>query len=140
MAYKVYRSPVLWVFLVTVAVLAIDPIPECFECESPNPWGRDDFAYHRAVVILDCWFVLASITAGFYSIRKYWPVPLLIVAADLVTQPLGGVVLWSLWHNEGPVILLIGGVMGTLCLSAGVLFRHLVDRLVKARETGVKGF
>ena len=139
-AYKLYRSPVLWVFLVTITVLAIHPIPECFDCEFPNPWGRDDLAYHRAVAILDGWFVLASITAGFCSIRKYWPVPLLIVVADLVTQPLGGVARWSLWNNEGPVMLLIGCVIGAICLSAGVLFRLLVDRLVKPRETGVKGF
>ncbi len=137
---KLYRNPVLWIFLVTIAVLAIRPIPECFDCEFPKPWGRDDLAYHRAVAILDGWFVLASITAGFCSIRKYWPVPLLIVVTDLVTQPLGGVALWSVWNNEGPVILLIGCVMGTLCLSAGVLFRLLVDRLLEPSETHVKGF
>jgi hypothetical protein len=38
---------VLWVFLVTLAVLAIHPIPECFDCEFPNPWGRDDHAYYH---------------------------------------------------------------------------------------------
>jgi hypothetical protein len=121
---------VLWIFLLTLVILAIHPLPECFDCESPRPWGRDDTAYHHGVAILEAWFILASITAGFCSVRKYWLVPLLIVAADLVTQPLGGVALWSLWNNEGPVILLIGCVMGALCLLAGVLFR-----LVKLRET-----
>jgi hypothetical protein len=116
------------------------PNSRVFRLRVSNPWGPDDLAYHRAVAILDGWFVLASITAGFCSIRKYWPVPLLIVVADLVTQPLGDVALWSLWNNEGPVILLIGCVMGAVCLSAGVLFRLLVDRLAKARETGVKEF
>jgi len=30
---RLYRSPVLWVFLVTLVVLAIHPIPECIDCE-----------------------------------------------------------------------------------------------------------
>jgi hypothetical protein len=123
----------LWVFLVTLVVLAVHPLPECFDCEGPRPWGRDDLAYHYGVAIFDGWFVLASISAGFFSFRKYWLVPPLIVLADLVTQPLGGVALWSLWNNEGPVMVIIGSVMGALCLLAGVLGKFVVVRLVRVR-------
>jgi hypothetical protein len=129
--YKVFRSPVLWVFVVTLVVLAIHPLPECFDCQFPRPWGRDDVAYHHSVILLDVWFVLASITAGFCSVRKYWLVPSLIVLADVITQPLGGVQLWSLWNNEGPVILLVGCVVGAICLLAGAIGRYVVDRFVK---------
>ena len=97
---RLYRSPVLWVFVVTLVVLAIHPIPECIDCEFPHPWGRDDVAYHHAADILSVWFMVATITAGFFSIRKYWLVPVLITFADVITQPLGGVALWSLRSNN----------------------------------------
>ena len=128
---RLYRSPVLWVFLVTLVVLAIHPIPECIDCEFPHPWGRDDVTYHHAADILSVWFVVATITAGFCSIRKYWLVPVLITFADVITQPLGGVALWSLRSNEGPVIVLLGLVAGALGLLVGAIMRFLFDRLTK---------
>jgi hypothetical protein len=129
--YRLYRSPVPWVFLVTLTVLAIHPIPECIDCESPRPWGRDDLAYLHASALLDVWFVVATITAGFCSIRKYWFVPVSIVLAHLITQPLGGVALWSLWSNEGPVIVLLGCAAGAVGLLIGAFIRLLVDRIVR---------
>jgi|CZKD01.1.fsa_nt_gi hypothetical protein len=129
--YSLYRSPALWVFLVTFTVLAIHPIPECIDCEFPRPWGRDDLAYLHVSGILDVWFVVASITAGFCSIRKYWLVPVSIVLAHLMTQPLGGVALWSLWSNEAPVIVLLGCVAGAAGLLVGASIRFLVKRFVR---------
>ena len=67
---RVYRSPVLWVFFATLTVLVIHPIPECSDCEFPHPWGRNDDAYHHAGNILTVWFVTATITAGFCSVRN----------------------------------------------------------------------
>jgi hypothetical protein len=129
---KLYRSPVLWVFLVTLIVLAVHPIPECIDCEFPRPWGRDDVAYHHAANILSVWFVVATITAGAFSIRKYWLVPISIAVADVITQPIGGVALWSLWNNEGPAILLLGCAWGAVGLSAGAVVRFLIDRVIRA--------
>jgi len=122
---------VLWVFLVTLVVLATHPIPECIDCEFPRPWGRDDVAYYYASDILSVWFVVATITAGFLSVRKYWLVPVLITLAHVITQPLGGVALWSLRSNEGPTIVLLGFVAGALGLLVGAIMRLLFDRLVR---------
>src|SRR5215831_6599223 len=127
-----YRSPVLWVFVVTLVLLAIHPIPECIDCEFPHPWGRDDVAYRHAADILNVWFVVATITAGFFSVRKYWLVPFLITLAHVITQPLGGVSLWSLRSNEGPTIVLLGLVAGALGLWVGAIVRFLFDRLARA--------
>jgi len=120
---KFFQSPVLWVFVVTLVVLAIHPIPECVACESPGAWGRNEAAYTRASGVFDAWFILASVTAGFCSVRKYWSVPAAIVVADLITQPLGGVPLWSLWSNEGPVLVLVGAIAGATFLMVGSLLR-----------------
>ena len=116
----------LWVFAATLAVLAIRPIPECVACDFPHAWGRDDIAYLHASAVLDAWFVVASITAGLCSVRKYWLVPVLIVLAHLITQPLGRVPLWSLRSNEGPVIVILGFVAGAGCLLIGAIIRHAV--------------
>lgn len=128
---RLYKSPVLWVFVATLAVLAIHPIPECIACEHPHPWGRNDVAYHHAAAVLDIWFVVASIAAGFGSARKYWLVPVSIVLAHLMTQPLGGVPLWSLWSNEGPMIVIIGCVAGVGGLLMGALIRRVADRILE---------
>jgi hypothetical protein len=128
---KLYTSPVLWVFVLTISVLAVHPIPECIACEGPRPWGRDDVAYLHASAILYVWFLVASITAGFCSVRKYWLVPVSIVLAHLITQPLGGVEWWSLEGNEGPTILLVGCVAGASSLVVGSLIRFAVNRLVE---------
>jgi len=133
-----YRNPVLWVFLVTLVVLAIHPIPECVDCEFPRPWGRDDVVYQRDAAILSLWFVVATITAGFFSIRKYWLVPILITLAHVITQPLGGVALWSLRSNEGPMIVLFGLGAGALGLSVGALARFSFNRLAKGRPMHVR--
>lgn len=129
---RLYRSPVLWVFLVTLVVLAIHPIPECIDCEFPRPWGRDDVVYRHAADVLTVWFVVATITAGFFSVRKYWLVPVLITLAHLITQLLGGVALWSLRENEGPTIVLLGFAAGAIALLVGAIMRFLWTRLVIA--------
>jgi hypothetical protein len=114
--------------VITLAVLAIHPSPECFDCEYSRQWGRDDAAFLRSAHVLDVWFLLASIVAGFYSVRKYWAIPVLILIAHLVTQPLGGVPLWSLWNNEGPVIVIVGCVVGACALLVGAVIRCLAIR------------
>jgi hypothetical protein len=126
---KYFENPALWIFLISFIVLLIRPIPECIDCEGPNPWGRNDAFYYRASAILSVWFVIASITAGFYSARKYWMVPLLIIIAHLVTQPLGGVPMWSLLNNEGPAIAIMGIMAGGCCLLIGAFIRCVIGYL-----------
>ena len=126
--HGLYKSPVLWVFVATLAVLAIHPIPECIACEYARPWGRNDAAYAHASVILNVWLVVASLTAGFCSLRKYWLVPIAIVVAHLITQPIGGVALWSLWSNEGPMIVLFGSAVGLSSLLTGAVIRLAIAR------------
>ena len=63
------------------------------------------------------------------SRRNNWLVPVSIVIAHLVTQPIGGVALWSLWSNEGPMILLLGVPTGVASLLVGYLVRLGVDHM-----------
>jgi len=126
-------NPALWVFVATFLALAMHPIPECFACEFPRPWGRDDVAYAHASVILEVWLIGASFAAGLSSLRKYWLVPIAIVLADLITQPIGGVALWSLLSNEGPLILVLGGLIGAAAFLLGGLVRLILNKLRASR-------
>lgn len=109
----------LWVFLITFAVLAIHPIPECVACDYPNPWGRNPGAYSRDSVLIAVWLILVSFGAGIANTRRHWLVPVAVVVADVATQPLGGVPLWSLWSNEAPMMLLLGLLVGGTSLLIG---------------------
>jgi hypothetical protein len=124
-----FRLLPLWVFVITLAALAAHPIPECFDCEFPNAWGRNDNAYYISAYLLDAWFVIASAAAGFISVKRNWLVPLGITAAHLFTQPLGGVALWSLKANEGPLIVIVGLIAGMVCLVFGWLLRVAFNHL-----------
>jgi hypothetical protein len=107
----------------TFLALAIHPVPECVACEYANPWGRSDSNYDRDSNILAGWLIVASFVAGFWSLDENWLVPIAIVLAHLATQPLGGVALWSLWRNEGPIILLLSLTTGGISLLAGYMAR-----------------
>jgi hypothetical protein len=128
-AKRALRFVPLWVFAITVVALAIHPIPECFDCEGPNPWGRDDLVYATSVKLLDAWLIGGSAVAGFLSIRRNWLVPMAITFADLLTQPIGGVPLWSLTRNEGPLIVIAGMMVGTVSLFIGWGVRFALNRL-----------
>jgi hypothetical protein len=128
-AKKMLAGVPLWIFLVTFVILALHPIPECVACEYRNPWGRSDTMYYRDSIILDAWLVLASFGAGVLRVRRGWLVPVLIVAAHLLTQPIGGVTITSLWLNEGPMILVLGLGVGAASLALGYLVRNGVEFL-----------
>lgn len=124
---KLFTSAALWVFVLTFVVLAIHPIPECFACEYPHPWGRDQST--RDWTLLAAWLIVASFLAGSWGIKKNWPVPISIVMAHLMTQPIGGVALWSLLSNEGPMILALGLPTGGASLLLGCLVRRVVGQM-----------
>lgn len=116
-----------WVLLLTFAVLALNPIPECFHCEFPNAWGRDDAAYIRDSNFLAIWLLGASFLSGSAGIRLSGLVPLGILFAHVATQPIGGVALWSVWSNEGPAIILFGAPYAMASLLAGHSARHAMS-------------
>lgn len=119
----------LWIPVLTFAVLAINPVPECVHCEEwPNPWGRDDVAYMRDSTLLNVWFIGASCAVGLFGLKWSWLAPVGILAAHVVTQPIGGVSLSSLSHNEAPVIMLLGIPVGYASLGLGWLTRLVVNR------------
>lgn len=125
---RVWMSLSLWIFVLTVLALAIHPIPECAVCEFPHAWGRNDAAYTRDSRLIAAWLILTSMLAGFWDIKRNWPVPAAILVAHLLTQPIGGVPWWSLWKNEGPMILLLGIPTGAASLMVGYLIRLGVPR------------
>jgi hypothetical protein len=122
-AGKLARSVPLWVFLLTFIILALHPIPECVACEFPHPWGRNDISYARDSKLFEAWLILGSFLAGFWSLRRNWLVPLAMVTAYVTTQPIGGVPFWSLWWNEGPMIVLLDVPTGAASLLLGHLLR-----------------
>lgn len=126
---RTINSPVFWVFAITLSVLSVYPIPECVACEFARPWGRNDVAYEHASVVYDVWLVSASMISGIISLRKYWLIPFLIVLADMITQPIGGVALWSLFSNEGPMIIGLGGAVGGCSLIMGSVIRLIYNYL-----------
>jgi hypothetical protein len=129
-AARLVTNTALWAFLLTFIVLAIHPIPECVACEYPHPWGRNEAAYSRDSVLIAAWLIVASLLAGFWGIKKNWLVPISIIVAHLITQPIGGVPLWSLWSNEGPMILLLGVPTGVASLLLGHLARIGITQIL----------
>ena len=126
---RLFTSPAVWVFAVTFTVLAIHPLPECVACEYARPWGRTEAAYVEGSSLLTAWLIGASLAAGFWNLRKNWLVPFSIVIAHLATQSIGGVPFWSLWSNEGPVILALGLLVGAGSLMAGYLIHLAFGRI-----------
>jgi hypothetical protein len=126
---RLVTNSAVWVFFLTFIVLAMHPIPECVACEYPHPWGRNDATYSRDSLLIAVWLILASLLAGFWGIKRNWLVPISIIVAHLLTQPIGGVPFWSLWANEGPMILLLGVPTGAASLLVGHLARLGIDKI-----------
>jgi hypothetical protein len=75
------------------------------------------------------WLVIASMVAGLLSLKRSWIVPVGIVCAHIVTQPFGGVSGVSLREIEGPVILVLGLLLGVVCLLVGYGVRAITTEL-----------
>jgi len=138
LAKTVASTAPVWVFLFTFFALAVHPVPECVACEYSHPWGRDNGSAARDSILILAWLGGASLLAGYFGVKWKWLVPASIVLADLATQPIGGVPLWSLASNEGPMILLLGVPLGAASLLVGLLVRRCVEqvrRSAHARST-----
>jgi hypothetical protein len=122
------QNAAILIAVLTLIVLTIHPIPECVDCEFPTPWGRNDVVYDRDSNLLALWLILASFLASLCTFKWSWFVPLGIVLAHAVTQLRGGVPWWSLSGNEGPIILIVGLVVG----SSSFMLGHLAQRLYRS--------
>jgi hypothetical protein len=111
---------------VTLLALFIYPIPFCIDCESPKPWNHETAAGEGPVAV---WLFLAPLVAGFFRLHRGWIIPLFTVFALVITQPLGGVAMWSLVRNEGPFIVVLGVPTLMLCFGFGTGLRLALQRL-----------
>ena len=86
---------------ISLCALILFPLADCFDCEGPNPWGRNDAAYAIRSTMFDYLLVGSSLLAGFSRRRFGWTVPIAITVIACAIEPLAGVELWSLVRNEG---------------------------------------
>jgi hypothetical protein len=128
LGHFLHRHLVLFLISVSLFASALFPIADCFDCEGPNPWGRNDAVYAIRSTSFLYWLVGASLLAGFARRRFGWTVPVAITLISCATEPLGGVPIWSLIHNEGPIVLIYGGTIGLASFFAGAGARVAVDR------------
>jgi hypothetical protein len=125
---------VLVLIAISFCALILFPLADCFDCDYPHPWGRNDAAYAIRSMAFDCWLVGGSLLAGFSRRRFAWLVPVAITLIACATEPLGGVAFWSLVNNEGPIMLIFGGSLGLASFCVGLMARVLMDRLRKRRQ------
>jgi len=128
-----HRHLALFLILISLCALILFPLADCFDCEGSNPWGRNDGAYAIRSTIFDLWLGGASLTVGYLRCRLGWTVPIAITLSAVATEPLSGVAAWSLWNNEGPIMLIFGASLGMTLFSAGLIARICVDQLRKNR-------
>jgi hypothetical protein len=52
-----YLRPHLVLVLIAISfcALILFPLTDCFDCEEPQPWGRNDAAYATRSVVFDYW-------------------------------------------------------------------------------------
>jgi hypothetical protein len=122
---------VLILILVTLCGLALFPIADCFDCEGPNAWGRNDAAYEIRANVFDVWLVGTSLLVGFLRQRRGYFVPIAAMLIYCATMPLGGVKLWSLFGNEGPTALIIGLPVGLCSFAVGRAVRELNELFMR---------
>jgi hypothetical protein len=127
------RHLVLVLIAISLCALIMFPLADCFDCDYPHPWGRNDAAYAIRSIVFDYWLAGASVLAAFSRHRFGWIVPIAITLIACATEPLGGVAFWSLLNNEGPAMLLFGGSLGLASFCIGLMVRVLMDRLRKHR-------
>ncbi len=60
------------IVLLTVLVLILFPRADCFDCDFPHPWGRDDAAYALRSEIFLAWLAGTSFFFGLYRVRGGW--------------------------------------------------------------------
>jgi len=83
------KMPSFWIPLLTLALLALHPLPICFDCEGNDPWGTGYVPSDTSYDLFAIWFVSLSFAAGAFRMKKGWLLPIGLTIADLATQHLG---------------------------------------------------
>ncbi len=99
--------------------LVLFPVPMCFKCEFPNPYGQTTAIANRNFLIFAAWLLGGSFLAAAFGIKRAWLIPIGLTLADLATQHLGGVSWQDLKENEWPIILLVDLTAGFIALTIG---------------------
>src|SRR5258705_1917964 len=123
MSGSIKRYASIVIVIATFITLVFFPIPSCFDCEFPNPYGIDAAVLAHRQLIFEIWSISAIFFSVFLRIKRPWLIPLGIMLADLMTQHLGGVPWWSLRENEGPIIILVELTAGFILLGLAFLSR-----------------
>jgi hypothetical protein len=135
MSDSIKRYPSIVIVIATFIVLAFFPIPLCFDCEFPNPYGLSDAILAHRTLLFEIWSVSAIFVSVFLRIKRPWLIPPGIMLADLMTQHLGGVPWWSLRENEGPIIIVVGLIAGFTLLSLAFLCRMSFEWLRESKTS-----
>ena len=99
--------------------LVLFPVPMCFKCEFPNPYGQTPAIANRNFLIFAVWLLGGPFLTTAFGLKRAWLIPIGLTIADLATQHLGGVDWWDLRENEWPIILLFDLTAGFLALTIG---------------------
>jgi hypothetical protein len=143
-ALKIGRTPQLQTSLRNNAALVIIaaatlslvlfPVPRCFDCEFPNPYGQTPAVADRNSLIFVVWLLGGTFLTAAFGIKRAWLIPIGLTIADLATQHLGGVEWWDLKENEWPIILLTDLWAGFFSLTFGWLAYLAIEHLRERRS------
>lgn len=131
----IQRNLTLIMIAASSLCLALYPATICFDCEPDYTFGRPASRNDLGWEILAFWLLAAPLGAGLFRLRFAWVLPVCVAIADIATQHLGGVPLWDLRANEGPVILALTLIAGYTSLALGALFRLAYDAVRKRWST-----
>jgi len=134
MSDSIKRYASIVIVIATFIALAFFPIPSCFDCEGPNPYGDAAVLAHRQF-IFEIWSVSTIFFSVFLRVKRTWLIPPGIMLADLMTQHLGGVPWWSLRENEGPIIILVELIAGFTLLCLAFLCRMSFEWLHESKTS-----
>ena len=129
------QNAAILIDVLTLIVLAIHPIPECVDCEYPNPGVEMTRCICEtpffAGSLADPCVVLRGVELAETKLAR----ALGIVFAHATTQFRAGVTWASFIGNEGPTILIMDLFVGGLSLMAGHL-AGCVYRTVRHKLSG----
>jgi hypothetical protein len=135
MSDSIKRHASIVIVIATFIALAFFPIPSCFDCEFPNPYGLNDAILAHRGLLFEIWSICAIFFSVFLRAKMPWLIPPGIMLANLMTQHLGGVPWWSLRENEGPIIILVDLISGFILLGIAVVFRTCFEWLRDSRTS-----
>jgi hypothetical protein len=135
MSDSIRRYASIVIVIATFIALVFFPIPSCFDCEFPNPYGIDAAVFAHRQLLFEIWSISAIFISVLLRIKRPWLIPPGIMLADLITQHLGGVPWWSLRENEGPIIILVELIAGFILLGLAFLCRMCFEWLRESKTT-----